>query len=190
VGAQRVEASCWQSSTVVVVPPFAHTNYLKLHRLGRVAMSKCTACHTHFVVSFLPADASAASWATHQMIMRLLKNGLARLVSNKIRVVLFCWETSRSGSRRQLFCHDMSSWFFTAVLPSLHRMPQLFCCCRFRSREYYSKRQQQQQQQQQEYLIIYNSTALLYLCVVHLQDKVTPSTKALWPGASFQNRSY
>jgi hypothetical protein len=27
-------------------------------------------------------------------------------------------------------------------------------------------------------------------CVVHLQDKVTPSTKALWPGASFQNRSY
>jgi hypothetical protein len=29
-----------------------------------------------------------------------------------------------------------------------------------------------------------------YCCVVHLQDKVTPSTKALWPGASFQNRSY
>jgi hypothetical protein len=28
------------------------------------------------------------------------------------------------------------------------------------------------------------------MCVVHLQDKVTPSTKALWPGASFQNRSY
>jgi hypothetical protein len=28
------------------------------------------------------------------------------------------------------------------------------------------------------------------ICVVHLQDKVTPSTKALWPGASFQNRSY
>jgi hypothetical protein len=28
------------------------------------------------------------------------------------------------------------------------------------------------------------------LCVIHLQDKVTPSTKALWPGASFQNRSY
>jgi hypothetical protein len=27
-------------------------------------------------------------------------------------------------------------------------------------------------------------------CVVHLQDKVTPSTKALWPGASFQYRSY
>jgi hypothetical protein len=27
-------------------------------------------------------------------------------------------------------------------------------------------------------------------CVVHLQDKVTPSTKTLWPGASFQNRSY
>jgi hypothetical protein len=27
-------------------------------------------------------------------------------------------------------------------------------------------------------------------CVVHLQDKVTPSAKALWPGASFQNRSY
>jgi hypothetical protein len=27
-------------------------------------------------------------------------------------------------------------------------------------------------------------------CVVHLQDKVTPSTKALWPGASFKNRSY
>jgi hypothetical protein len=27
-------------------------------------------------------------------------------------------------------------------------------------------------------------------CVVHLQDKATPSTKALWPGASFQNRSY
>jgi hypothetical protein len=27
-------------------------------------------------------------------------------------------------------------------------------------------------------------------CVVHLQDKVTPSTKALWPGASFQNRFY
>jgi hypothetical protein len=26
--------------------------------------------------------------------------------------------------------------------------------------------------------------------VVHLQDKVTPSTKTLWPGASFQNRSY
>jgi hypothetical protein len=30
----------------------------------------------------------------------------------------------------------------------------------------------------------------VYLCVVHLQDKVTPSTKSLWPGASFQNRSY
>jgi hypothetical protein len=29
-----------------------------------------------------------------------------------------------------------------------------------------------------------------HICVVHLQDKVTPSTKALWPGASFQNRSY
>jgi hypothetical protein len=28
------------------------------------------------------------------------------------------------------------------------------------------------------------------LWVVHLQDKVTISTKALWPGASFQNRSY
>jgi hypothetical protein len=27
------------------------------------------------------------------------------------------------------------------------------------------------------------------ICVVHLQDKVTPSTKALWPVASFQNRS-
>jgi hypothetical protein len=29
-----------------------------------------------------------------------------------------------------------------------------------------------------------------HCCVVHLQDKVMPSTKALWPGASFQNRSY
>jgi hypothetical protein len=28
------------------------------------------------------------------------------------------------------------------------------------------------------------------ICVVHLQNKVTPSTKALCPGASFQNRSY
>jgi hypothetical protein len=32
-------------------------------------------------------------------------------------------------------------------------------------------------------------TVNVVLCI-HLQDKVTPSTKALWPGASFQNRSY
>jgi hypothetical protein len=36
----------------------------------------------------------------------------------------------------------------------------------------------------------YTLGAVLYICVVHLQDKVTPLTTALWPGASFQNRSY
>jgi hypothetical protein len=39
-------------------------------------------------------------------------------------------------------------------------------------------------------LVTYIYNVQFFYCVVHLQDKVTPSTKALWPGASFQNRSY